>query len=70
MNKLQEACIISHEHWLKEIEKTIESLNIDIPEIKVSEKSKEKIVSIKDSKSKSKKNNQSNRKQRKNHNIW
>ena len=56
MNKLQVACIISHEQWLKEIEKTFESHNIDIPEIKVSEKSKEKIVSIKDSKSKSKKN--------------
>ena len=56
MNKLQEACIISHEHWLKEIEQTIATLDIDIPEIKIPEKTKEKIVSIKDAKSKSKKN--------------
>lgn len=56
MNKLQEACIISHEHWLKEIEKTIESLNIDIPEIKIPEKTKNKVLSIKDSKPKNRKN--------------
>ena len=56
MNKLQEACIISHEHWLKELEQTIATLDIDIPEIKIPEKTKEKIVSIKDAKSKSKKN--------------
>ena len=34
MNKLQEACIISHEHWLNEIEQSIASIDIDIPEIK------------------------------------
>ena len=56
MNKLQEACIISHEHWLKELEQAVATLDIDIPEIKIPEKTKEKIVSIKDSKSKSKKN--------------
>ena len=55
MNKLQEACIISHEHWLKELEQTIATLDIDIPEIKIPEKTKGQIVSIKDSKSKSKK---------------
>ena len=43
MNKLQEACIISHEHWLKEIEKNIESLNIDKPEINIPEKTKNKV---------------------------
>lgn len=56
MNKLQEACIISHERWLKELEQAVATLDIDIPEIKIPEKTKEKIVSIKDSKSKSKKN--------------
>ena len=56
MNKLQEACIISHEHWLKELEQAIAILDIDIPEIKIPEKTKGQIVSIKDSKSKSKKN--------------
>ena len=55
MNKLQEACIISHEHWLKELEQTIATLDIDIPEIKIPEKTKGQIVSIKDAKSKSKK---------------
>ena len=62
MNKLKEACIISHEHWLKEIEQTIATLDIDIPEIKIPEKTKEKIVSIKDSQAKSKKNKSIKRK--------
>ena len=62
MNKLQEACIISHEHWLKELEQTIATLDIDIPEIKIPEKTKEKIVSIKDSQAKSRKNKSIKRK--------
>ena len=62
MNKLQEACIISHEHWLKELEQAIAILDIDIPEIKIPEKTKEKIVSIKDSQAKSRKNKSIKRK--------
>ena len=62
MNKLQEACIISHEHWLKELEQTIATLDIDIPEIKIPEKTNEKIVSIKDSQAKSRKNKSIKRK--------
>ena len=46
MNKLKEACIISHEHWLKEIEQSIASIDIEIPEIKVPKKAKEKIIPI------------------------
>lgn len=56
MNKLQEACIISHEHWLNEIEQSIASIDIEIPEIKIPEKAKEKILSIKDYKTENKKN--------------
>ena len=46
MNKLKEACIISHEHWLNEIEQTLASIDIEIPEIKVPKKAKEKIAPI------------------------
>ena len=46
MNKLQEACIISHEHWLNDIEQTLASIDIDIPDIKVPKKAKEKIIPI------------------------
>ena len=46
MNKLQEACIISHQHWLNELEQTLASIDIEIPEIKVPKKAKEKIAPI------------------------
>ena len=46
MNKLKEACIISHQHWLNEIEQSIASIDIEIPEIKIPKKAKEKIAPI------------------------
>lgn len=38
MNKLKEACIISHEHWTNDIEKTIKNNNIEIPSIEMPNK--------------------------------
>ena len=46
MNKLKEACIISHQHWLNDLEQTLASIDIEIPEIKVPKKAKEKIAPI------------------------
>ena len=46
MNKLKEACIISHQHWLNDLEQTLASIDIAIPEIKVPKKAKEKIAPI------------------------
>ena len=42
MNKLQEACIISHEHWLNELEQTLALIDIEIPEIEIPKKKKDK----------------------------
>ena len=53
MNKLQEACIISHEHWIESIDKSLDP-NLKIPNIKIPHK-ENKIINIKDLEGKSKK---------------
>lgn len=53
MNKLQEACIISHEHWIENIDKSLDP-DLKIPSIKIPRK-ENKIIDIKDLEGKSKK---------------
>ena len=53
MNKLQEACIISHKHWIESIDKSLDP-NLKIPNIKIPHK-ESKIINIKDLEGKSKK---------------
>ena len=53
MNKLQEACIISHGHWIESIDKSLDP-NLKIPNIKIPHK-ENKIIDIKDLEGKSKK---------------
>lgn len=55
MSVFKEACIISHENWIRDIENEINANNIDIPNIKIPDIKKDNLIKIYDTKNKKKK---------------
>ena len=56
MNVLKEACIISHERWINNIENEIKNNNIEIPDIKIPNTKKDNIIKINNVKDTKKRN--------------